>query len=67
MALAFRSDQTLRGNRFPRRRFTGWAVLYFVLLLCLPVLGLAFLLDLALYFVFDHFLDRCYGLLCLME
>ncbi len=67
MALAFRSDQTLRGKRIPRRRFTGWAVLYFLLLFCLPLLGLAFLLDLALYLFFDHFLDRCYGLLCLME
>ena len=67
MALAFRSDQTLRGKRIPRRRFTGWAVLYFLLLFCLPLLGLAFLLDLALYLVFDQLFGACYGLLCLLE
>jgi len=67
MALASRSDQTLRGQRIPRRRFTGWAALYFVLLFCLPLLGLAFLLDLALYLVFDRLFDVCYGLLCLFE
>ncbi len=66
MALASRSDQTLRGKRIPRRRFTGWAALYFLLLFCLPLLGLAFLLDLALYLVFDRIFDACYGLLCLM-
>ena len=67
MALASRSDQTLRGHRIPRRRFTGWAALYFLLFFCLPLLGLAFLLDLALYLVFDRFFDACYGLLCLTE
>ena len=65
MALVSRQGQTLRGRRIPRRRFTRWAALYFALFFCLPLLGLAFLLDLALYLVFDRLSDSCYGLLCL--
>lgn len=64
MALVSKQNQTLRGRRIPRRRFTGWAALYFALFFCLPVLTLAFLLDLALYLVFDRLFDACYGLLC---
>ncbi len=39
-------------------------MLYFALFFCMPLLTLAFLLDLALYLVFDRFFDACYGLLC---
>jgi len=67
MASALKQGQTLRGQRIPRRRFTGWAALYFALFFCLPLLGLAFLLDLALYLVFDRLFDACYGVLCLFE
>ncbi|MDJ0943975.1 MAG: hypothetical protein QNJ30_10940 [Kiloniellales bacterium] len=65
MASVAKQGQTLRRQRIPRRRFTGWALLYFAVFFCLPLLTLALLLDLALYLVFDRFFDACYGLLCL--
>lgn len=66
MRFGFRNSVTIRGVEVPRRRFTRWAALYFLLNLCLPVLGLAFLLDAALYLLFDRVFGACYGLLCLL-
>jgi len=39
-----------------------WAGLKYV---AFPILAVLALLDLALYFIFDIFLGRCYGILCL--
>ena len=64
MALVSEQGQTLRRRQIPRRRFTGWAALYFALFFCLPLLSLAFLLDLGLYLLFDRVFGSCYGLLC---
>ena len=64
--MKFFHTPTVHGVSLPRRRFTGWAVLYFLIFLGTPVLGAALLLDVLFYFVFTRFLDRCYGLLCLL-
>ena len=58
--------QSIRGVGLRRRRFTGWALLYFLVFFCLPVLGLALLLDLALFAFFDLILGGCYGVLCFL-
>ena len=58
---------TVGGVRLPRRRFTGWAALYFACFICLPFLGLALLLDVLFYMIFTHLFDSCYGLLCLFS
>ncbi|WP_193367162.1 hypothetical protein [Pelagibius marinus] len=53
------------GHVIPRRRFTRWAVFYFLLYFCLPVLLLGLAIDLALYAVFSGLFGRCYALFCL--
>ncbi len=67
MAGMFGKGAPVRGVRAPRRRFTGWAALYFLAFVCVPVLGLAAILDVALYFVFTEWFESCYALLCLWE
>jgi hypothetical protein len=52
MISAFRSNVIINGHAIPKRRFTVWAWLYFLLFVAAPVLGLGALLDLALYFAF---------------
>ena len=54
------------GHVIPRRRFTRWAVYYFLLYVCLPVLAFAVLVDLLLYAVFTGLFGRCYALFCLI-
>ena len=56
--------RVVSGVSLPRRRFTAWAALYFVAIVCAPILGLAFAIDVMLFFVFTRLLDRCYGVLC---
>ncbi len=53
------------GHVIPRRRFTRWAVLYFLLYFCLPVLLLGLAIDITLYAVFTGLFGRCYALFCL--
>ena len=49
----------------PGVRLTGWGWIYLALYVALPVLTLAFLLDLALYFAADRLFGICYAVLCL--
>lgn len=65
--MALFSTHAVRGVVLPRRRFTVWGALYFFAYVGVPVLGLAFLLDLLIYVAFDQLLDRCYGVLCLLS
>ena len=67
MGMAFRKTVTIRGITVPRRRFTGWAPLYFAAYVALPVLGAAALLDVVFYFLFAGLFDSCYALLCLFR
>ena len=63
----FRKPVTIRGQAIPAPRFTGWAAFYFALYVAVPLFGLGLLLDAVLYCAFRHFLNRCYGILCLMQ
>ena len=64
--MRFLKARTVSGVSLPRRRFTGWAALYFVAFVCVPVLGFALVVDVALYFLVTRLLGRCYGVLCLL-
>ncbi len=57
----------IRGHRIPKRRFTRWALYYFILYVVLPVLSVSLLADALLYFLFTRFSDRCYALFCLFN
>lgn len=48
------------GIDIPRRRFTGWAVLYFVIFFCVPLLAL----DAILHVVLEAAFGICYGVTC---
>ena len=58
---------SVSGVSLPRRRFTGWAIVYFLVFLGVPILGLALILDVIFYLIFTKFFDSCYGLLCLLN
>ena len=57
----------IHGSEVPPRRFTGWAVLYFLAFFCLPLLTLCFLVDLALYLLFTRMFESCYAVLCWLQ
>ena len=67
MSVLFGKLKRIRGVDVPPRRFTGWALVYFVVFLCLPLLGVAVALDVALYFLWDTYFESCYAVLCLLE
>lgn len=58
-------EKTVRGVDMPGVRMTGWGWAYLALYVALPILAIAFLLDLALYLVADRVFGVCYALLCL--
>jgi len=57
---------SVSGVSLPRRRFTVWAYVYFLIFFGGPLLGVALILDIIFYFVFSVFLGSCYGVLCLL-
>ncbi len=67
MACLARRRKRVRGIVVPKRRFTVWAWVYFALYVVLPIMGGAFLLDLALYLLYRNVLGTCYALLCLFR
>jgi hypothetical protein len=60
-----RSADRVAGHRLPPPRPTGWAALYALVWLGLPVLVLLLVADLLLYLAFTGLLGRCYGIACL--
>jgi hypothetical protein len=59
------AQRRVRGHLLPPPRPTRWALIYVLLYLGLPIVGLLALLDLVLYLVLTVLLGRCYGLHCL--
>jgi hypothetical protein len=59
--------ERIHGLAIPAPRFTRWALVYFLKFVALPVMLLLLALDVALYFVFRHWLDACYGVLCFFQ
>lgn len=60
------SAAEVAGLHLPPPRPTGWAVLYGVAYLGLPLLVLLLLADLLLHLAVTRLLDRCYGIVCLL-
>jgi hypothetical protein len=60
----FRKTEKVRGFMVPRRRFTVWAAVYFLVFVCLPVLGIAFAVDTLLYVAVDKSFGTCLSVLC---
>ena len=54
------------GWRIAPPRLTLAAYMAGLQYIALPILAALALLDGVLYFIFDHLLDRCYGLWCLI-
>ena len=54
----------IMGRDIPRRRFTGWAALYFAVYICVPLLALGAALDALLHVVLEAAFGICYGVLC---
>lgn len=59
--------ERIHGMAIPAPRFTRWALVYFLKFVLLPALLVLLALDVALYFVFRHWLEACYGILCLFQ
>lgn len=55
----------IAGQAVPRRRFTPWALAYFLGLVAAPVLGIALALDVGLFYAARHWGWGCYSALCL--
>lgn len=60
-----RKPHTVRGVDLSGPRLTRWGWTYLALYIALPVLALAFLLDLLFYVVADRVFGVCYAVLCL--
>ena len=58
------NSERIMGIDIPRRRFTGWAVLYFMVFFCVPLLALCAALDAILHVVPDAAFGICYGVTC---
>lgn len=68
MLTMFNRVPVIHGHRVPGRRYTGWAVLYFLVFVALPVLALTLLMDVAGWYVAVRLMGaECYGLLCLFR
>lgn len=59
------ASRTVRGHCLPPPRPTRWVLVYLLLYVGLPLIGLLALLDLLLYALVTGVLGRCYGLACL--
>lgn len=56
----------IAGQEVPKRRFTRWALVYFLGLVALPVLGIGLALDILFYVLAKNAGWSCYGVLCLV-
>ena len=64
---AVREGATIRGRHIPRRRFTRWALYYFVIYLVVPVLAVGLAVDMLLYLLTPRVFERCYALFCVFQ
>ncbi|WP_417462305.1 hypothetical protein [Kordiimonas sp.] len=59
--------EEVMGRRIAPSRITFGAAIIVLKYIVLPVFGFLALLDIALYFYFQHVLERCYGILCYLS
>ena len=48
-------------------QLTRWAAIRLAQYIIMPFLGVLLAMDILLYLVFKYGLDRCYGILCLID
>lgn len=60
------SPTPVQGHILPPPRPTRWAVIYALVYLGLPLIGVLALIDLLLWWAFDRLLGWCYGVACLL-
>lgn len=60
----FAKSTRIMGLDIPRRRFTGWAAVYFAAFFCAPLLALCAALDAFLGVVLRAAYGICYGIVC---
>lgn len=66
MFAQFKKPLRIHGHAVPIRRFTGWALIYVLIFIGLPITLLMALLDLAAWSLTVHvFGAECYGIGCL--
>lgn len=63
--MILRKPVIVRGVTLPRRSFTGWAAIYTLLFVALPVTLVGLALDAAFYLLFADMFDSCFALYCL--
>lgn len=66
MRAPFQKSDRIAGLDIPRRRFTLWAVVYFMVYFVTPILAVALALDTLFFLIFDRWFGACYGVLCLI-
>ncbi|GAB4179931.1 MAG: hypothetical protein OHK0024_18450 [Thalassobaculales bacterium] len=67
MTRLFKKPPVIHGQVVPGRRLTGWAAVYLLGYVALPLLALGLALDLAGWFVAVRVLGAgCYGIWCLL-
>jgi hypothetical protein len=67
MIKRYESAGNVKGQRIAPPRITFGAVGVVLKYIALPVLLGLTVLDIALYFFFQHVLERCYGVLCYLN
>lgn len=66
MFAKFKKPLSIHGHEVPARRFTGWALIYVLIFVGLPLTLAMALLDLAAWALTIHILGAdCYGVGCL--
>lgn len=68
MFAQFKKPVRVYGHEIPARRFTGWAMIYVLIFVGLPITLLMALLDLGAWALTVHvFGADCYGIGCLFD
>ncbi len=63
----FRKSRPVSGYDLPGRRFTIWALYYFLVYFALPLMATALVLDGLLYAFFKYYYEVCFGVFCVFE
>lgn len=66
MRWRWRKRRLIHGLDVPGPRITRAGILYFLLFVCLPILGLGVALDTIFFLIFKFGFGACYGVLCLL-
>ncbi len=57
---------SVKDLEIPPRKITRWGLLYGLWYVGVPLLMVLAVIDVAMYVLFKHVLDSCYGVFCLL-